>query len=142
MSADQDLHDSDIGPLAGPSTDWLTSNIWTSAEDAYTPTFPMQSATRGPESGNRWYYQLVYDKKNIKRSVIWDNAKMSKYFDETTISYIRQSTCQDDFYATDSNGNPIPVDPRCFGFLQVAFSNYKFSPMTLMATVSNAVIPP
>jgi hypothetical protein len=142
MSADQDLHDSDIGPLAGPSTDWLTSNIWTSAEDAYTPTFPMKSATRGPESENRWYYQLVYDKKNINRSVIWDNAKMSKYFDETTISYIRQSTCQDDFYATDSNGNPIPVDPRCFGFLQVAFSNYKFSPMTLMATVSNAVIPP
>jgi hypothetical protein len=142
MSAEQDLHDPDIGPLAGPSTDWLTSNIWTSGEDAYTPTFPIQSVTRGPESQNRWYYQLVYDKKNINRSVIWDNAKMGKYFDETTINYIRQSTCQDDFYATDSDGNSVPVDPRCFGFLQVAFSNYKFSPMTLMATVSNAVIPP
>jgi len=142
MSADQDLSDPTIGPLAGPSTDWLTSNIWTSGEDAYTPTFPMQSATRGPESQNRWYYQLVYDKKKISRSAIWDDAKMSKYFDGTTINYIRQGTCQDDFYATDANGNPVPVDPRCFGFLQVAFSNYKFSPMTLMATVSNAVIPP
>ena len=142
MSADQDLHDPEIGPLAGPSTDWLTSNIWTSGEDAYTPTFPMDSVTRGPESQNRWYYQLVYDKKSINRAVIWDDAKMSKYFDGTTINYIRQGTCSDDFYATDANGNPVPVDPRCFGFLQVAFSNYKFSPMTLMATVSNAVIPP
>ena len=142
MSADQDLSDPTIGPLAGPSTDWLTSNIWTSGEDASTPTFPMQSATRGPESQNRWYYQLVYDKKKISRSAIWDDAKMSKYFDGTTINYIRQGTCQDDFYATDADGNPVPVDPRCFGFLQVAFSNYKFSPMTLMATVSNAVIPP
>ena len=139
MSADQDLSDPTIGPLAGPSTDWLTSNIWTSGEDASTPTFPMQSVTRGPESQNRWYYQLVYDKKKINRSVIWDDAKMSKYFDGTTINYIRQGTCQDDFYATDAD---VPVDPRCFGFLQVAFSNYKFSPMTLMATVSNAVIPP
>jgi len=138
MSADQDLRDPEIGPLAGPSTDWLTSNIWTSGEDAYTPTFPMQSVTRGPESQNRWYYQLVYDKKNINRAVIWDDAKMSKYFDGTTINYIRQGTCQDDFYATDPG---VTVDPRCFGFLQVAFSNYKFSPMTLMATVSNAVIP-
>jgi hypothetical protein len=142
MSAEQDLHDPEIGPLAGPSTEWLTSNIWTSGEDAYTPTFPMQSATRGPESQNRWYYQLVYDKKSINRAVIWDDAKMSKYFDGTTINYIRQGTCSDDFYATDADGNPLPVDPRCFGFLQVAFSNYKFSPMTLMATVSNAVIPP
>ena len=142
MSADQDLSDPTIGPLAGPSTEWLTSNTWTSGEDAYTPTFPMQSATRGPESQNRWYYQLVYDKKKISRSAIWDDAKMSKYFDGTTINYIRQGTCQDDFYATDADGNPVPVDPRCFGFLQVAFSNYKFSPMTLMATVSNAVIPP
>jgi hypothetical protein len=139
MSADQDLRDPEIGPLAGPSTDWLTSNIWTSGEDAYTPTFPMQSVTRGPESQNRWYYQLVYDKKNINRAVIWDDAKMSKYFDGTTINYIRQGTCQDDFYATDPG---VTVDPRCFGFLQVAFSNYKFNPMTLMATVSNAVIPP
>ena len=139
MSAEQDLHDPDIGPLAGPSTDWLTSNIWTSGEDAYTPTFPMESATRGPESQNRWYYQLVYDKKKINRAVIWDDAKMSKYFDGTTINYIRQGTCSDDFYATDAD---VPVDPRCFGFLQVAFSNYKFSPMTIMATVSNAVIPP
>jgi len=142
MSADQDLSDPTIGPLAGPSTDWLTSNIWTSGEDASTPTFPMQSATHGAESKNRWYYQLVYDKKKISRSAIWDDAKMSKYFDGTTINYIRQGTCQDDFYATDADGNPVPVDPRCFGFLQVAFSNYKFSPMTLMATVSNAVIPP
>jgi len=142
MSAAQDLHDSEIGPLAGPSTDWLTSNIWTSGEDAYTPTFPMQSVTRGPESQNRWYYQLVYDKKSINRAVIWDDAKLSKYFDGTTINYIRQGTCLDDYYETDSDGNPVPVDPRCFGFLQVAFSNYKFSPMTLMATVSNAVIPP
>jgi hypothetical protein len=142
MSADQDLHDPDIGPLAGPSTEWLTSNIWTSGEDAYTPTFPMASVTRGPESQNRWYYQLVYDKKNISRTAIWNDTKMKKYFDGTTINYIRQSTCQDDFYATDANGNPIPVDPRCFGYLQVAFSNYKFSPMTLMSTVANAVIPP
>jgi len=142
MSAEQDLSDPTIGPLAGPSTNWLTSNIWTSGEDASTPTFPMQSVTRGAESQNRWYYQLVYDKKKISRSAIWDDAKMSKYFDGTTINYIRQGTCQDDFYATDAAGNPVPVDPRCFGFLQVAFSNYKFSPMTLMATVSNAVIPP
>ena len=142
MSADQDLSDPTIGPLAGPSTEWLTSNTWTSAEDASTPTFPMQSATRGPESQNSWYYQLVYDKKKISRTAIWDDAKMSKYFDGTTINYIRQGTCQDDFYATDADGKPVPVDPRCFGFLQVAFSNYKFSPMTLMATVSNAVIPP
>jgi hypothetical protein len=144
MSTEQanGLVDTTIGPLAGPSTAWLTSNIWTSGEDAYTPTFPMKSATRGPESENRWYYQLVYDKKRISRTAIWDDAKMQKYFDGTTINYIRQGTCQDDFYATDAQGNPVPVDPRCFGFLQVAFSNYKFSPMTLMGTISNAVIPP
>jgi hypothetical protein len=136
------LVDTSIGPLAGPSTAWLTSNIWTSGEDAYTPTFPMESVTRGPESENRWYYQLVYDKKQISRTAIWDNAKMQEYFDGTTINYIRQSTCQDDFYETDAQGNPVPVDPRCFGFLQVALSNYKFSPMTLMGTISNAVIPP
>jgi hypothetical protein len=135
------LVDTSIGPLAGPSTNWLTSNIWTSGEDAYTPTFPMNSVTRGPGSENRWYYQLVYDKKRISRTAIWDDAKMQKYFDATTINYIRQGTCQDDFYATDSDGNSIPVDPRCFGFLQVGFSSYKFSPMTLMGKVSNAVIP-
>jgi hypothetical protein len=144
MSTEQatGLVDTTIGPLAGPSTPWLTSNIWTSGEDAYTPTFPMKSVTRGPESENRWYYQLVYDKKRISRTAIWDDAKMQKYFDGTTINYIRQGTCQDDFFATDAAGNSVPVDPRCFGFLQVAFSNYKFSPMTLMGTLSNAVIPP
>jgi hypothetical protein len=144
MSTEQanGLVDTTIGPLAGPSTPWLTSNIWTSGEDAYTPTFPMKSVTRGPESENRWYYQLVYDKKRISRTAIWDDAKMQKYFDGTTINYIRQGTCQDDFYATDNDGNSVPIDPRCFGFLQVAFSNYKFSPMTLMGTLSNAVIPP
>jgi hypothetical protein len=144
MSTEQanGLVDTTIGPLAGPSTPWLTSNIWTSGEDAYTPTFPMKSVTHGPGSENRWYYQLVYDKKRISRTAIWDDAKMQKYFDGTTINSIRQSTCQDDFFATDAEGNQVPVDPRCFGFLQVAFSNYKFSPMTLMGTISNAVIPP
>jgi hypothetical protein len=128
--------DADIGPLAGPSTEWLTSNIWTAGVDPYTPTFPMESVTRGPESNNRWYYQLVYDKKNINRATIWDDTKMSKYFDGQTIGYIRQSTCQDDFSAGST------TDPRCFGYLQVGFSGYKFSPMTLMGTISNAVIPP
>ncbi|NBX49019.1 hypothetical protein EBT25_03585, partial [bacterium] len=128
MSPEQDLHDPDIGPLAGPSTEWLTSNIWTSGEDPYTPTYPMASATHGPDSDNRWYYQLVYDKKQINRSVIWDTAKLQKYFDDTTISYIRQGTCFDDFYSADGS----TADPRCFGYLQVALSNYKFNPMTLM----------
>jgi hypothetical protein len=129
------LVDAEIGPLAGPSTQWLTSNIWTAGVDPYTPTFPMESVTRGPESKNRWYYQLVYDKKRINRTTIWDDTKMSKYFDGTTINYIRQSTCQDDFFSGST------VDPRCFGYLQVGFSGYKFSPMTLMGTISNAVIP-
>jgi hypothetical protein len=129
------LVDADIGPLAGPSTQWLTSNIWTAGVDPYPPTFPMESVTRGPESKHRWYYQLVYDKKRINRTTIWDDTKMSKYFDGTTINYIRQSTCQDDFFSGST------VDPRCFGYLQVGFSGYKFSPMTLMGTISNAVIP-
>ena len=135
MNSAQDLSDPTIGPLAGPSTAWLTSNIWTSGEDSGTPTYPMDSATRGPTSQNRWYYQLVYDKKKLNRSVIWDDAKLSKYFDGITINNIRQSTCSEDFFDNK------PVDPRCFGFLQVSVSSYKFSPMTIMGSLSNITIP-
>ena len=137
MSPQQDLSDPLVGPLANValSTGWLTNNVWTSGEDATTPTFPMESVTRGPGSQNRWYYQLVYDKKLINRQTIWDDTIMKKYFDGTTINYIRQGTCTDDFYGSS------PVDPRCYGFLNVGFSAYKFSPMTLMGTISNAMIP-
>jgi hypothetical protein len=92
----------------------------------------------GDTSNEHWYYQLVYDRKSIKSTIIWDTASLLVYFTERTISDMRREYCIDRL-AEISDTTPVPN--QCWGYVSVKTSKYLFMPMTVLKYVSAQVLP-
>jgi hypothetical protein len=144
-----------IGELAPDSTtddtsrSYMTSRTWTDGVDPTTPQYPFDAVNGNNPS--LWYYQLVYDKHNMVGMVdatddgvtykkgyptaLWNTALLQFYFLDSTIQEMRQYYCiQGLIDAPDGSLDAttgIGVDPKCWGYLNVAVPGYKYNPMTV-----------
>jgi hypothetical protein len=63
--------------------------------------------------------------------LLFDDATLSKHFSYFTINDARRRMCQEQLMY-----DPRTVDPKCWGYLSIGFTGYRFSPMTVPATNS------
>jgi hypothetical protein len=66
-------------------------------------------------------------------SLLFDDKKLSPHFSYTTINSARRTMCQEQLIY-----DPKTVDSKCWGYLSIGFTGYKFSPMSVPATRSTA----
>ena len=142
-----------IGTLAPDSTtddtsrSYMTSRTWTDGKDPTTPQYPFDAVN--DNTPELWHYQLVYDKHNMvgmtsvteetyKKgypAALWNTELLQFYFLDSTIQEMRQYYCiQGLIDAPDGSWDAttkIGVDPKCWGYLNVAVPGYKYTPMTL-----------
>jgi hypothetical protein len=131
------------------SRSYMTSRTWTDGTDPTTPQYPFDAVK--DNSPKLWYYQLVYDKHNMvgmtsvtedgvtyKKGYpteLWNTELLQFYFLDSTIQEMRQYYCiQGLIDAPDGSWDAttkIGVDPKCWGYLNVAVPGYKYTPMTL-----------
>jgi len=131
------------------SRSYMTSRTWTDGKDPTTPQYPFD-AVKG-NTPNLWYYQLVYDKHNMvgmtsvtedgvtyKKgypTALWNTDLLQFYFLDSTIQEMRQYYCIQGLIDKPDGSwdvtTKIGVDPKCWGYLNVSFPGYKYTPMTL-----------
>jgi hypothetical protein len=64
--------------------------------------------------------------------LLFNDAKLSRYFSYFTINDARRTMCQEQLLY-----DPRTVDSRCWGYLSIGFTGYKFSPMTVPRSTCN-----
>jgi hypothetical protein len=132
---------------------FIVNRAWTDASAPDVPQYPSGSGRNGASWGNRpdqWYYQLVYDRDNMRMDRVtkmpvklWDTDYLSIYFSYTTIEQMRVYYCnnalvhgtetiQDDAEREAAQtARAAQVDDRCWGYLNIKIPDYKYYPMTL-----------
>jgi hypothetical protein len=149
------LFDATLGPLA--TTDATTTNkSWTNGKELTVPQLPGGGAVDGPQykpgdtaaSYGQWFYQFVYDKAQFGNahtnadgmpSHIWDTARLRVQFRDSQISEMRRYYCQTAFSKYIVPGSGITMNPKCFAYLTIDLSGYKFMPMTHFPRMTPAV---
>ena len=140
-----------LGPLDPLETPYQFNRIWTNFADGpdyfslYYPQFPyvIQGEQQPSETIDRglvkkWYYQFAYSQSEFNKQLIWDNNTLSEYFNPETIGEMRKYYCEEDFYNNtimdeQSNDSTFTghIDDRCWGYLPITVTNYKYYPMSL-----------
>ena len=132
------------------SRSYMTSRTWTDGKDPTTPQYPFDAVKdNNPEV---WHYQLVYDKHNMVGmtpvtdedgvtyikgypTALWETELLQFYFLDSTIQEMRQYYCIQGLIDKPDGSwdatTKIGVDPKCWGYLNVAVPGYKYTPMTM-----------
>ena len=66
-------------------------------------------------------------------TLLFDDTKLLKYFSMSTINSARREMCQEQLLNDPTGKN---VDSKCWGYLSIAFTGFKFLPMTIPASSS------
>jgi hypothetical protein len=123
-----------------PGTEsYIVNRAWTDGSAPDTAQYPSLEGRAGAAWGNRpglWYYQLVYDRDNMKLDSqtrlplkLWDTDYLQMYFNNLTIRQMRIYYCTSTFTADPSGAS---IDDRCWGYLNISLPpKYKFLRMTL-----------
>ena len=74
--------------------------------------------------------------KSITPSALWNDMLLTKYFNYSTITDMRQYYCKKWFYA---NVTGASIDKRCFGYLRIRTDKYVMRPMTMLSQRATAI---
>jgi hypothetical protein len=154
-----------IGELApnsttdGTSRSYMTSRTWTDGQDPTTPQYPFDAVK--DNSPEVWHYQLVYDKHNMVGMVdetdddkvtykkgypaaLWNTELLQFYFLDSTIQEMRQYYCIQGLINNPDGSwdasTGIGVHSNCWGYLNVSFPGYKYTPMTLPGLAGTSAV--
>ena len=157
------LFNSAIGQAANITSTTLTNNTWTDGTDQSYPMYPTEAAWHGgdsSESGNRWYYQVVYDKDKLAGAGVTtrddsvsppvspcDPSTNSNCHTVFTLPTLLWNTATLQQHFPDSTimsmrkyfcGKQLTtdvtgksIDPKCWGYLSIMYNGWKFIPMSI-----------